>query len=59
MASIFRQRVTRYRLPDGTVVKKATAGALKSPQEQSDKWYGEYRDALSNRPPRAVVASQT
>jgi integrase len=41
---LFKQRITRYRLPDGKIVPKGTAGAKKS-KEKSEKWYGEYRDA--------------
>lgn len=47
LGRLFKQRITRYRLPDGKIVPKGTPGARKS-KEKSEKWYGEYRDAQGN-----------
>ena len=44
MGRLFKQHVTRYRLPSGKAVRKGTPGARKC-KEKSDKWYGEYRTA--------------
>ena len=43
MASLFKQRVTRYVDADGKRVKKNTLGA-KCIRGKSKKWYGEYKD---------------
>ena len=44
MAYLFKPTVIRYRLPDGTAVKKGTPGARKV-KEKADKWYVKYKDA--------------
>ncbi len=44
MGRLFKQYITRYRMPDGRPVPKGTPGARKC-KERSEKWYGEYRTA--------------
>ena len=43
MASLFRAKIVRYVDSDGKRVKKTTPGAIRK-NEQSSKWYGQYRD---------------
>ncbi|HVC94644.1 MAG TPA: hypothetical protein VND64_13175 [Pirellulales bacterium] len=60
MARLYRQCVTRYRLPNGKAVKKGTSGARKS-KEHSEKWYCEYTDASDHvrRVPLSPKFAQT
>lgn len=55
MASIFRQRITRYTL-DGRRVPAGTPGATKT-VTRSRKWYGEVPDPQGGRPLRVPLST--